>query len=293
MSNETIYGTSPIKRKRRTSNQLDGLLKSVQDILEGESERITIRHLFYRLVGIGVIEKTEQAYRNLCGHLARWRRLKQVAFGAFVDSTRWHIGGDSFDNLQQALENTRDCYRRNLWLEQSAYVEVWTEKDAISGILSDVADSFGVKVFTCRGFASLTSLYSAAGTFRAVTKRGKKVFIYYFGDHDPSGIAIDKAAVDTLRKDFSVEVELIRAAILPQHIQQYNLLTRPVKNTDKRASGWEGGCVEIDSMPPKILKQLVEDCITGHIDKHQWDYQKRIEAMEKETLGHLVGRVAA
>jgi hypothetical protein len=61
--------TSPIRRrKHRHRAQMDELLSAIQDILNLEESAITIRHLFYRLVGQNVIEKTELAYKSLCSH---------------------------------------------------------------------------------------------------------------------------------------------------------------------------------------------------------------------------------
>ena len=192
---------------------------------------------------------------------------------------------------QAATRIVQDCYRRNLWTQQSAHVEIWGEKDAISGILYREANTFGVKVFTCRGFASLSALYSAANTFKNAVANGKKVFIYYFGDHDPSGLAIDRAAVASFRHDFGVEVELTRAAVTPIQIILHSLPTRPVKKTDTRAGGWQGGCVEVDTMPPTVLKALVRNCITQHIDRHQWEQTQAIEAAERETLRQFAANV--
>jgi hypothetical protein len=270
---------------------MDSLLDAITGIINGEEEQITIRHLFYRLVGLKQIEKTEAAYKSLCGHLSKWRRSGKVAWDSFADNTRWHMGRATFSGLNDALTNTVQCYRRDLWAMQDAYVEIWGEKDAISGILYREADTFGVKVFTCRGFASLSALYSAANTFKQAVANGKEVFIYYFGDHDPSGLAIDRAAVESFRNDFGVEVKLTRAAITPEQIEQHRLPTRPVKTSDARAGGWQGGCVEVDTMPPAVLKALVRDCITKHIDRHQWAQTQQIEEAERETLRQIAANV--
>jgi hypothetical protein len=267
---------------------MDSFLEAINEIVNGEQDEITIRHLFYRLVGLGQIEKTEAAYKSLCQHLSKWRRSGDVAWDSFADNTRWHLGTDTFNGLDEALANTVKCYRRNLWAQQSAYVEIWGEKDAISGILSREADPFGVRVFTCRGFASLTSLYSAAQTFKEQVERGKKIFIYYFGDHDPSGLDIDRAAAESFRDDFGVEVKFTRAAITPAQIEEFDLPTRPVKKKDTRAGGWRGGCVEVDSMPPTELKRIVCECISSHIDRREWEALQKTEAMERNTLNSFV-----
>jgi hypothetical protein len=54
------------------------VLGAIQKILAGEEDQITVRHLFYRLVGLNVIQKTEAAYKGLCGHLSKWRRSEEI-----------------------------------------------------------------------------------------------------------------------------------------------------------------------------------------------------------------------
>jgi hypothetical protein len=282
------YRTSPIKRTRRTQGQMDSVLKSIQTILSGEEDQITIRHLFYRLVGLGVIPKTEQAYKLLCGHLSKWRRSEEIPWSAFADNTRWHIQHTTFDGVEDALRNTATTYRRNLWSTQPFFVEVWVEKDAIASIVAGTANSFGVPVFVARGFASLSSLYSAANTFREAVGAGKKVVIYHLGDYDPSGVAAGESILRAFRDDFGVEVQFNRAAVTQQQIDKLNLPTRPVKTSDTRAAKWTGGeCVELDSMPPAEIRELVEACITRHIDPRQWNILKQTEAGEREQLKQI------
>ena len=123
-----------------------------------------------------------------------------------------------------------------------------------------------MQVFPFRGFASFTSLYNAAELFRAKQEdEGKEVFVYYFGDHDPSGVAIDPAAVAALREDFGVEISFTRVAVTEAQITAYRLPTRPTKRTDSRAHDFRGRSVEIDAMPRDVLIDLVEGCITQHL----------------------------
>jgi hypothetical protein len=294
----SVYQTSPIKR-RRTKAELDELLYAVQRItgcggtgigpvdfvlrLRGQSEPITIRHLFYRLVGLHMIEKTEVEYRNLCHLLAKWRRSGAVPYDAFTDSTRWRYGPALFDDADAAMANTVKCYRKNLWASQPYYVEIWSEKDALTGALSQAAGTFGVETFSCHGFASLSSLNSAAQTFRDAQEAGKTVRVLHFGDHDPSGQLIDQTAKRTLAQDFKVEVEFKRVAVTPEQITSMDLPTRPVKKSN-HAKNWEGGCVELDTIPLSKLRAMVEEEITSLINQHEWSVMRQIEREERETL---------
>jgi hypothetical protein len=168
---------------------MDALLAAIHSVIDDEEHEITVRHLFYRLVGLDVIPKTEVAYHLLVRHLSRWRRSGEIPWDAFADSTRWHIRRPTFDGIKDALQRTRETYRRDLWSTQPHYCELWIEKDAIASIVAEVANDFGVPVFVCRGFASLSSLYGAARTFREARMNGKRVTIFHMGDYDPSGHA--------------------------------------------------------------------------------------------------------
>ena len=85
-------------------------------------------------------------------------------------------------------------------------MEIWCEKDAIASILLEAADPWRVQVFPFRGYTSLTSLYNAGVTFRAKQDAGKRVYVYFFGDRDPSGVDINRAALAAMKDDFERSV---------------------------------------------------------------------------------------
>ena len=187
------YSTSPIKRKRRSKDEIYHLFGQVIEILEEyNDEPITIRHLFYRLVSRRVVEKDEKSYSSLCSHLAKWRKEGALPFDCFVDGTRWYHGASGFDDAAEAMDEAIAGYRKNLWKSQQFYVEIWCEKDAILSLIMPVVRQWALRAFPCRGFASLSSTFSAAGTFKEAIEHGRKPVIIYLGDHDPSGIAIER-----------------------------------------------------------------------------------------------------
>ena len=104
---------------------------------------LTIRSLFYRAVSSGVIAKTEQEYKTVCRITGKMRKRGQMPFEWLVDAGRFVRRPAVWDNPKDALESARDGYRRNLWENQSVHVEVWTEKDAILGVIEPVTRKCG------------------------------------------------------------------------------------------------------------------------------------------------------
>lgn len=267
-------------KKRRSKKEMQSLLDATLKAIDDEPGSMTIRHLCYVMESRSYIEKTERAFKTYDGHLVNWRRAGMIPWNAFVDNTRWHYGSTVYDGLEEALIQSRDAYRRNLWADLDAYIEIWTEKDAIAGVLLEAADPYGVKVLPLRGFASLSMLHNAATTFREMGRRGKEVYIYYFGDHDPSGRLIDPSALRSLEDDFGVTVNFERVALTEDQIQYYNLPTRPTKKSN-HSKKFKGRSVEIDALPMGTLRDLVDRAITQHIPPGCLDMMHRIEAQEK------------
>ena len=160
------YKTSPTKcrrrRKRRAKADVGAICDAMQELIEAEHP-LTIRHVFYRLVSLGLISKTEAEYKNtVCRLLAKMRRDGRIPYDHLTDNTRWRMKPRSYASLTHALDALQDDYRHALWGNQDVYVEVWTEKDAIGSILYPITSHWDVPLMTARGYASLSFLYSVA-----------------------------------------------------------------------------------------------------------------------------------
>jgi hypothetical protein len=243
---------------------------------------MTVRQLFYQLVSQGVIAKTEQEYKGTVGRLLTEMRLDgSVPFGWVADNTRWQRKPTTYGSLSQALQRTAETYRRALWDELPVYCEIWLEKDALAGVLISETSDWDVPLMVTRGYASLSYLYEAA---EHISEIGKPTYIYYLGDHDPSGVDIPRHVEARLR-EFApgAEIHFERIAVTPGQIRFWGLPTRPTKSTDSRAKGFDGASVEVDAIPPATLRALVRDCISQHVDKQTLSRMERIEAAERES----------
>jgi hypothetical protein len=253
---------------------------------------MTVRQTFYRAVATGLVQKREAEYKNVvCRLLAQMRLDEMLPWGWIADNTRWMRKPVTFSSLGDALKRTATLYRRSLWDNQDVYVEVWCEKDALAGVLLEETSKWDVPLMVTRGYPSLTYLYEAAD---AIVARDKPAHLYYFGDHDPSGVDIERNLEERLW-EFSDEAEiwLERVAVTPRQIEEWSLPTRPTKRTDSRARSFTGQSVEVDAIPPRQLRQLVRECIEPHVDPRALEVVREAEASERLTLRRIAEGWAA
>jgi hypothetical protein len=280
-----------MQRLRRTKHQITDL-RDVLERVTSQFRPMTVRQVSYRMVSMGQIEKTEAEYKGtVCRLLADMRRDGQIPYYWIADNTRWQRRPRTFSSLVQALEHTSATYRRSIWDDQTAYVAIWLEKDALSGVLLDVTMRWDVPLMVTRGFSSLSFLYGAAET---IAQAGKPAYLYYFGDRDPSGVAIDRKVEQELRALApTAEIHFERVAVTPEQVVTLGLPTRPTKTSDSRSRTFEGDSVELDAIDPDTLRQMVEDCIVRHVDQEARRRVALVERTERMTLVELARTWAA
>lgn len=270
-------------RQRHTKDEMAAILVGCKQVIE-EEHGTTLRHLFYRLVGMGLINKTETAYTALSQKCMEWRRDCKLPWDAFLDATRSYYGVTTYGDMNDAVSRLCLSYRRDAWARQPYYLECWTEKQALVSILTSVCDSWGIPVFATKGYSSGTSNYNLSRTIKANQAAGKTVRIIYFGDWDPWGVDIPIKITNALKNDFNTVCEFKRVAINENQIREYDLPTRPTKTHKKE---FEGDSVEIDSMPLHIIKKLCDDEIRACVDPKIWEAEIQQESYEREMLQHV------
>ena len=275
--------------KRRTSEDLQTLKKQLHSILK-EDHPQTVRGVFYQAVSRGYVQKDESEYKLVSRCLVQERLNSHIPFPWIADNTRAMRKPRSYKGLQAALDNVSEYYRRDIWRDQKDYVEIWCEKDAMSGVLWQETYYFDVPLMITRGFSSLTFIFEAA---LAITEIHKPTYIYYFGDYDPSGMVIGQSIEGQLKEfcEGSCQVNFRRMAVTPEQIDQYHLPTRPTKKSDTRAKNFEGESVELDAIPAKELRKIVAACIEQHIDQDALGRTVMIELMEKKTLENILSNL--
>jgi hypothetical protein len=235
-----------------------------------------------------LVPKSEKGYSVVQRQALKMRRSGDLPYGWITDGSRIRYKPKSYAGGQAALENTARSYRRDMWIDQQVHVEVWSEKDAIRGVVWPVTNEYDVSLLISRGFSSETFLYETA---EDINDEGNDAFIYQLGDHDPSGVAAWEDIQRKLREFVEPWIDLTfeRLAVTPEQIVELGLPTRPTKKSDARAAKFAGDSVEVDAIPTPTLRGLVRDAIESHIDPEALRLHQIAEDSEREILARIAG----
>lgn len=291
-----VCGSSTVKRARRTKAQLADLDDAIVAAVATEHP-VTLRGVFYRVTSAGAVDKTENGYRAVGRRLLALRRAGRVPYGWITDGTRYVLRARTHHDVDTMLADAAASYRRMLWQDQNAAVQVFTEKDAISGVVNPVTNAWDVPLGILRGYVSESFAYQMA---EEIIEAGKPVFVYQLGDHDPSGVDAWRdlqRKVNAFLRDMLIErygrfvaspAVFERLAVTPEQVEEYNLPTRPTKRSDSRAKGFRGESVEVDAIPANTLRRLVEDAIVQHIDEDAYRLTREVERQERDLLTSMI-----
>lgn len=254
---------------------------------------MSTRQAFYRLVSTTVVPNTHAQYERVQRVLVHMRECGELPFNRVVDRTRAKHQRAGWSGVEQLLKSAALSYRRNAWSDQSDAVMVAVEKQALEGVFAEEVDRYGASLWVCRGFPSVAFLYDWASDIRALSDDGKRVHLYYFGDHDPSGLDIERSIRDGLSKH-GAKFEFTRRGLLFDDIASFNIPPLPVKHTDQRARAYieRHGDVgaELDALPPDELRRRIGACVEAHIDRERWRRMRQVEVEERRSLCRIAGR---
>ena len=296
-----VCRSSPIKRRRRTKAEIARIKLAIVGAIEADAP-MTVRQMFYRLSGLGLIAKTEGEYDSTVARLlAELRRDGTIAYEDIADSTRWMRKPTTYDSAEEALAHWARSYRQAVWSDSDQYVEVWLEKEALAGVIVDVTAEYDVPLMVTRGYPSLSFLHSAGQMIGSQIRAGRAVTIYYLGDYDPSGLDISRNVEEQLRAfaegylgrfgdPEGMWFEFVRLAVNAEQIETMGLATRPTKKSDTRSAAFgDSRSVEVDAISPAMLRRMVREAIESHLAPGALDAVHLAEDSERTILHNLIG----
>ncbi len=255
---------------------------------------ITVRGAFYQAVSRGLVPKDEtKGYRLVQRRLLKLRESLDIPYGWITDGSRTVYGHVRYRNADEFARSVKTRYRQDYWAEADEYVEIWIEKEALAGVVKPVVvDEFGLDLYVTRGFASVTYLQEAADD---ISLEDRPVYVYLFTDYDPAGMNIADRVEQELSEragdDSMVHVE--RVPVTPEQIRAYDLPTRPTKRSRRKSLTYYEAThgsvsVELDAMPPDVLREEVRQRIERHMDPWRLEQMRMVEREEREGLARLL-----
>ena len=278
-------------RIRSTNAELEQLDQQIVTALEKNHPQ-SVRHVFYLMTNPRLqrsVEKADTGYERVQRRCVILRRAGRVPYDWIVDMTRRGHHTPTYDNPASLIRSHARQYRINPWAEAERYVEVWTESRSIAGVIEAVCRDYAVSLYPSGGFASVSLVYQAA-EYASLAAGDRPVEIVYIGDYDPAGVLIDQSIMGELRAHLGSDITLHRIAITQEQIAQYDLPTKPRKESESRRRDIDE-TVEAEAMPVELLLRLLRNQLDVFLVDGALDKAKEIETRTKKALLELAGLI--
>lgn len=285
-----------IRLSKTNKAKLDLVNSIIQEYAE-DGYIMTLRQLYYQLVSRDIIPNKQNEYSKISILLKEGRMAGIVNWDAIEDRLRIPYLPYYNNDPQDAIDDTINQYRLDRQKGQKIYIEVWVEKDALSGVLKRVTSEYHIRLLVNRGYGSVTAIHDAYNRYKDQIYQGKeKIIILYLGDHDPSGMDMIRDIRERITEMLEVKeyyniLDVQPIAITMEQIKKYNPPKNPAKLTDPRSkwyikkyglNSWE-----VDALDPKTLNKLVSQKIENVIDINLFEQVKEQEIQDKIKLQKL------
>lgn len=287
------------------------VLAQVEEVLQEYRTQLplTVRQIFYRLVGAFNFAKTEQAYERLGNYLVRARRARLISFDDIRDdsaSVMNHLHFDGEEDFYRYVRELGSGYKQDKLAKQRVSVRLHCEAEGMMPQLHRAMEPYSVPVYSCSGFDSLTARRQLARWCHdTYVYRGKLPVMLHLGDYDPDGESIFDSLVEDVVgfleedaphvADLSQRTPLFRRlALTGDQVERYSLPTAPPKKTSSRTKNWTGSATcQLEALPPDLLRDIVVDTVEEYLDEGalEGDRDREVTA-RRNIVGALPGGVA-
>lgn len=168
--------------------------------------------------------------------------------------------------------------------DQPFLIEVWCEKSTMNDVLEPICREFGANLAISAGFQSITA---AVNLINRTVEADKPARVFYISDFDPAGDKMPQSVARQVeywvsRFGIDADIALNPLALTAAQVEQFGLPRIPIKESDRRAAGFEArrgeGAVELDALEalhPGELRRLVR-----HAIEQFWDPDLEGEAAD-------------
>lgn len=254
--------------------------------------RLTVRQLYYQLVARGEIPNTLQSYKRIVSITGKAREAGLIDWYAIEDRARTLIFPGHWDHPAVVAQTAANAFRVDRWINQPNHVEVMIEKDAVAGVLEEICNDLDVRLWPNRGYSSLSMMYRhGQRIYDVACGSDKQIYILYCGDHDPSGLDMDRDIETRLRLfSYYTDFQFERLALTMPQIEEHDPPPQWAKVTDSRYGeyvyNYGEDVWELDALPPDTLRDVVRDRILELRDEDLFQELKEMDDAMVADLQH-------
>lgn len=277
-------------------------INEILDVYRAQGYDLSLRQLYYQLVSRNIVPNTEKSYKNVGNLVSDARLAGLIDWDMIKDRGREMIKNPHWDDPADFLTSVAPQYRFNLWHDQDSYVEVMVEKQALEGVLQPVCRELDIPFTANKGYSSSSTMYEGSKRFIEQARLGKKLFIIYLGDHDPSGIDMTRdvlerfdlfvktsmGRVDEIGLNELPAVDVKRVALNMNQVRELNPPENPAKTTDSRSADYIArfgeSSWELDAIEPRMLASIVTTAVRRLMDIPKFDANRRRMERERAQL---------
>ena len=165
-----------------------------------EGIRPTLRQVHYRLASlqVGGYQNSANCYKGLSRKLVEARKDDLIPWDGLAD----HVRQRHWSQLQESIDfaGILELYVEDLgtdpWEKHDKRPIVWLEKDALAELVANIAKRLYVPVCVSRGYSSWTFIHDNLDLLDS----NPQALVLYLGDHDPSGLDIERSWNEIERK---------------------------------------------------------------------------------------------
>jgi len=305
IDSDSVIELREFNRRARISKAKIPFMNAIKGILQDLREYwpLSDRAIHYQLLNNPPLRHASKAdsyyqndkssYKSLTELLTRMRLEGHIPFDCLEDSTRpiviarayAHAGLFMTEETDQFLKG----YYRNLQQSQPNHVELVYEKDTGRSFVEPVALEFCIPLTVGRGFASLSPRVAMARRFK---KSGKeKLIVISMSDLDPDGDEITHSFARSMRDDFRIKVECVKAALTMNQVRELRLPPNRLKAKETSTNypkyieryGTED-VYELEALNPGQQRHLLTDAILSVIDVARYNQEIAKEETEAAFL---------
>lgn len=236
---------------------------------------LTVRQIYYQFVARDWIENHPKKYKKMVNLMTNARLAGYVDWRAIEDRTRVLKSNSHWVDEENMMDSAAKWFEIDKWDNQPARLEVWIEKDALSGVIAPVCKRLDVPFFACKGYTSISAMYRGAKRLAMYSDSGQRIQILHLGDHDPSGIDMTRDIEDRISLMAERLVKINRLALNFDQIDLYQPPPNFVKLKDSRAGDYTRqyglDSWELDALDPNIMASIIEEAVLEHRDENIWN----------------------